>query len=163
MLGADATRDKCAAHRMDGAPGGRLSSPAVPGVLRRCCFALLIALHVLTGAGAARSFVLCVCVDGGVVLESHAEACRCCSVDTCCDEDDAPESDGCACSRVGVVSEDASSPRTIDLPGAPAALEPLPRWSSAPIAPLARGPGPIDLDPDPHDPLAALRTVVLRH
>ena len=138
----------------------------MPRFLRRCCFALLIALHVLSGAGAARSFVLCVCVDGGVVLESHAEACRCCSADACCDEEAAhedPEPDGCACSRVGVVSEDASSPRTIELPSAPAALDPLPRWSSAPLAPLARGPGPIDLDPDPHDPLAALRTVVLRH
>jgi hypothetical protein len=151
---------------MDRPPARRLSSPSVPGVLRRCCFALLIALHVLSGAGAARAFVLCLCVDGGVVLESHAETCRCCDADTCCDEDgadEAAEPDGCACSRVGVVSEDASSPRTIDLPGAPAALDPLPRWSSAPIAPLARGPGPIDLDPDPHDPLAALRTVVLRH
>lgn len=138
------------------------------GALRRFAVALLVALHVLSGAGAARSFVLCVCVDGGVVLETHAEACACCSADSCCDDDAGAErherdADGCACSRVTVVGEDASAPRSLDLPVAAAALPPLPPWSTAPPASCALGPGPLDLDPDPHDPLAALRTVVLRH
>ena len=135
--------------------------------LRRFVCSLLIALHVVSGIGAARSFVLCLCVDGGIVLEAPEESCRCCTVHTCCDSetaDEAPEADGCSCHRVGVISEDALASRTIPLESqSPAALDPLPHWRLAPIECLRGEPSARELDPGRHDPLAMLRTVVLRH
>jgi hypothetical protein len=133
---------------------------------------LLVALALLQslcGVSPARSFVLCICIDGGIVLEAHGAACRCCvAEDSCCDEAEEPplghDDDSCSCTRFAVQGEDASVPRaTPELSGSTAALELAAPWST-PTPPTPRDPrGPLDLDPDPHDPLRELRTVVLRH
>jgi len=134
----------------------------------------LALLQSLCGISPARSFVLCICTDGGVVLEAHDEACRCCAVDAdravdpCCDESDEPalghEDPSCTCTRFAIQGEDASAPRaTTDLPGGAVVIQLTPPWLT-PAPNISRDPrGPLDLDPDPHDPLRALRTIVLRH
>lgn len=127
----------------------------------------LALLQSLCGLGTARSFVLCICIDGGIVLEAHDEACRCCVVDTCCDvpedSEGEREADGCACTRFAVQGEDAAHRTTTPLVGLAAVAQITPPWA-IPTPPNPRDPrGPLDLDPDPHDPLRELRTIVLRH
>ncbi len=128
----------------------------------------LALLQSLCGVSPARSFVLCICVDGGIVLEAHDETCRCCAaLDSCCEAavpEPGTDVERCSCTRFAVQGEDASALRTTtQLTVGPAALEIVPAWSM-PFLPLTREPrGPLDLDPDRHDPLRALRTVVLRY
>jgi len=135
----------------------------------RTFFLLTLALlHGLCGVGPARAFVLCICVDGGIVIEAHDETCRCCAVeDSCCAAEEAgseTDVESCSCTRFAIQGEDASVLRgATQVPGAPAAREIAPIWST-PFPPPPREPrGPLELDPDPHDPLRALRTIVLRH
>lgn len=132
----------------------------------------LALLQSLCGVSPARSFVLCICIDGGIVLEAHDEVCRCCTaesgsdVDSCCEETEEPalgdHADDCSCTRFAIQGEDAAAPRvTTDLPGCTTMLQLATPWS-IPTPPAPRDPrGPLDVDP--HDPLRELRTIVLRH
>lgn len=154
----------------------------VTACLRQIVLLSLLVLHAISGVGAARAFFVCVCSDGGIVLESHAGACGCCAIETsppvehgsaagtrdeagCCQREEGPSTrEHDPCSRFTVVSEDALTTKS-----APEQLASItifaavPRWFAAPIRVPTVGPGPVDLDPDPHDRLASLRTVVLRH
>lgn len=134
--------------------------------VRRFVVLGLAALYLLVGIAGARGVVVCLCPDGGVVLEAiDARACSCCSDDASC-SDDPLETCGahedCACEEIELCAPSSTKPIVRELAsGATPALALLPSWFTASDRTLGIRARP-RVDADPPDPLRALRTIVLR-
>lgn len=133
---------------------------------RRLLVLCLATLHLLVGIAGARGVVVCLCPDGGVVLEAiDADACACCAGDSSCSEDPLESCgahDDCACSEIELCAPSSTKPAVRDLgPDLAPALVVVPAWLASSAASHRAVERP-RIDADPPDPLRELRTIVLR-
>lgn len=133
---------------------------------RRLLVLCLATLYLLVGIAGARGVVVCLCPDGGVVLEAiDSDDCACCADDSSC-SDDPLEScgahDDCACGEIEICAPSSTKPVVRDLePDLAPALVLVPAWLASSVASHGAVERP-RIDAEPPDPLRALRTIVLR-
>ena len=130
----------------------------------RTALPVLAAAAGLALTGLARAdFMLCFHQDGQVVLETFQERC-CVTEDACCPESAPPAcpDDQCHDLPLTLGAEDVLDASAPLFPSAAPLTLPIESELPAPAAPLSR-PTLSAASLDPPDPLALLRSVVLRH
>lgn len=133
---------------------------------RRLLVLGLAALYLLVGIGGARGVVVCLCPDGGVVLEAiDARECACCVDESSCSDDPLETCgahDDCGCDEVELCAPSSTKPVVRDAAlVTPSALVEVPAWFTSSALSLGVVARP-RIDADPPDLLRALRTIVLR-